>query len=551
MAPARGLRAAEADLLLKNGRVWTGDPADPWAEAVAIRGSRILAVGNNGSVADLAGPHASVIDLRGRLAIPGFNDASTQFLSGSLALGGIDLTGVCSLADMQARVRDYAATHPKDAWLAGSGWQYECFPDHRLPTRQDLDAVVRDRPVFLRAADLHAAWVNSKALQLAGVNAQTHFTGSGQVVADPKTNEPTGCLKDGAQTLVAKAMPEPSRAHKLAALEQGMKLAASLGITSIQNSGGDAELVSLFDELDRERKLTLRVNIALTLAPAMPPDAVERFIELKQIYHGPRLRASGVRLVLDGAIATHSAAMLAPYTDSPAASGRLDWTPEALDNIVSLCDAGGMQVIIRAAGDRAVRMALDAYEYARRENGAHDARPRIERIENAAPADLPRFAHLGVLASVKPSVALAQPADVWERAAGVERLKFAFPWQSLESVGAKLVFSSGWPAMRASDPIRALSAAINRQTPDGKPAGGWVPAQRVSVDTALRASTVNGAYATFDERQKGQIKDSMLADVVVLSRDLFEMAPAETGSARIDLTIFDGKVIYTRTAAEP
>ncbi len=543
------LRAADADLLLKNGRIWTGDPGDPWAEAVAIRGSRILAVGNNNAVADQAGAHSNVIDLHGRLAIPGFHEAATQFLAGSMAMSGIDLTGACSLAEMQARVRDYAAAHPKEPWLTGSGWKTECFPDHRWPAKQDLDAVVRDRPVFLRAADAQAAWVNSRALQLAGITPQTRYPGLGQIVTDPATNEPTGCLREGAQHLVTKVIPDPTRAHKLAALEQAIKLAASLGITGIDNAGGDAELVSLFDELDREKKLALRVNLALTISPAMLPNAVERIVEMKQIYRSPRLRVTGARFVLDGSVALRTAALLAPYSDAPASSGRLDWTPEAYESLVTQCDAGGLQVMTHAAGDRAVRMALDAYEYARRENGTHDSRWRIDGIETIAPSDVARMGRLGVVSGAAPAEALDGPLDAFERAVGPERLKFGYPWASLDAGGAKLVFSSGWPLERSLDPIRAIYAAVNRVTPDRKPAGGWVPAQKIGVETAVRAFTANAAYASFSEHQWGQIRAGMLADVVVLSRDLFETSPLELNSARIDMTIFDGKIVYS-TASE-
>jgi predicted amidohydrolase YtcJ len=541
------LHASDADLLLKNGRIWTGDPASPWAEAVAIRGSRILAVGNNNTVADQTGAQANVIDLRGRLAIPGFHEAAAQFLAGSLALSGIDLTGACSLAEMQARVRDYAAAHPKEPWLTGSGWQPDCFPDHRLPLRQDLDAVVRDRPVFLRSADSRAAWVNSRALQLAGITAQTHYAGLGQIVTDPKTNEPTGCLKDSAQRLVSKVIPDPPRAHKLAALEQTIRLAASLGITSIDNAGGDPELVSLFDELDREKKLTLRVNLALTISPAMLPDTVERIVEMKQTYRSPRFHVAGARFVLDGSVPLRTAALLAPYSDAPASSGRLDWTPEAYQSLVAQCDAAGLQVVTRAAGDRAVHLALDAYDYARRENGPRDARWRIDGIETIAPADVLRLGRLGVISAAAPAQALAGPLDEFERAIGPERLKFAYPWASIEASGARVIFSSGWPLDRSLDPIRAIYAAVNRLTPDRKPAGGWVPAQKVGVEIALRAFTVDAAYASFAAKRWGQIRAGMLADIVVLSRDLFETSPLDLNSARVDMTIFDGKILYNNS----
>ncbi len=540
------LLAAEADLILKNGRVWTGDADNPWAEAVAIRGARILAVGNNQPVADLAGPQAKVIDLRGRLAIPGFNDANTHFLSGSMEMAEVDLNGACGVAEMQRRVGDWAAAHPKEPWIAGAGWRFECFPDRALPVKQDLDAVVKDRPVYLRSWDGHTAWVNSKALQLAGINAHTRFAGFGQIVFDAKTGEPTGCLKEGAQALVRKAMPEAPRERKLAALEQGMKVAASFGITSVENAIGDGDLLSQFDDLDKQKKLTLRVNVALSVSPSAPADAMDRFLEWKRTYRSPRLRAGALKFVLDGAIESHTAAMLAPYSDGSNTAGKPAWMQDAYENMVALADSAGFQILTHAVGDRAVRMALDAYEYARKENGPHDARFRIEHIETVSPIDASRFAKLGVLASMQPIQADPGMIDGWSKAVGPERLKLAFPWRSLELAGAKLIFSSGWPAAIAFDPIRGIHNAVNRETTDGKPPGGWVPAQRVSVETAVRAYTESGAFASFDEKQKGKLKEGMLADIAVLSQDLFRIPPADIYKTQVEITIFDGKVIFTR-----
>lgn len=542
---AAPLQAADADLILKNGRIWTGDPENPWAEAIAIRRSRIVAVGNNLPVAQLAGPNSHVIDLGGRLAVPGFNDAHTHFVTNSLNMAGVDLSGDCSVAAMQKAVKDWAAAHPKEIWITGSGWRYECFSAHQLPARQDLDAVVRDRPVFLRSWDGHAAWVNSKALQLAGVGAHTRYTGSGQLGVDPKTGEPTGYLKEGARALVEKTIPETSREKKLAALEQGLKLAASMGITSIQNAGGDSETLALFDELEKQRKLTARVNVALTVSPSMQDDSVDHLLELKQNFHSFRVRAGAVKFVLDGSVESHTAAMLAPYSDG-SGSAKIAWTPEAYNAMVTLADSGGFQVFTHASGDKAVRMALDAYEDARKANGSHDARFRIEQIEAIAPADLARFSRLGVLASVQPVRADPAMADLWSKALGPERLKLVFPWRSLEQAGARLVFSSDCPAMMRCDPIRGISAAVTRETPDGKPAGGWMAGQRVSVESAVRAFTVNGAYASFEDRMKGKLKAGMLADVAVLSQDIFSIPPEEIYKTKVDLTIFDGQVIYTR-----
>ncbi len=527
------LLAADAGLILKNGRIWTADPDNPWAEAIAIGGSRILAAGNNQAVAGLAGPHAQVIDLHGRLAIPGFNDAGLHFLAGSLDLGDLDLDGACSVADLQKRLRDWAAAHPREPWITGSSFNPSCLADHRQLTRLDLDAAIRDRPVFLRESGLHAAWVNSKALQLAGL-------------APPKSTDLNACLRDAALAAAARLLPEPSRARKLAALEQGMKLASSLGITSIQNSGGDAELLSLFDELDKQRKLSLRVSVALSFNPSSSPDSLDHFLELRQTFHGLRLRAGAVRFVLDGPSDSRAAALLAPYTDLPASSGRLNWAPEAYQSLIALYAAAGLPIVADAAGDRAVRVALDAYEFAHKENGPRDSRFRIEKIESISPSDAGRFSRLGVFASVAPFPSDAAALDAWSRAFGPERLKFGFPWHSLEQSGARLLFSSCWPNSSNLDPLRAIFAAVNRQSPDGKPSGGWMPAQRLGLEEALRAYTANSAFATFEERQKGRLKSGLLADVVVLSEDLFNIPSPDLYKAKVDLTIFDGRIVYTR-----
>lgn len=529
------LTAAQANLILKNGRIWTADPANPWVEALAVRGNRIMAVGDNLVVAALAAPDARVIDLGGRLAAPGFNDAHIHFLAGSLGLLDADLAGACTVPELQKRIRDFATAHPKEPWITGSGWEYSCFPASRLPAREDLDEAVKDRPAYLRSSDRRTALANSKALQLAGINAHTKLNGAGQIVVDPKTGEPTGILKDGAQTLVRKLIPDPPRERKLAALEQGMKLAASLGVTSIQNPGGDSDTVSLYEELDRLHKLTLRVSVAMGVTPQTPLAAIERFIELKETYRGPHLRAGAVNFTLDGVIEAHTAAMLEPYSDVSGTSGKPLWAQDAYDQMVALCDSGGLQILSHATGDRAVRMALDAYDNSRRVNGTHDARYRIEHVDTIAPVDVPRFARFGVLASMDPIHADPSILDGWAKALGPERMKLACAWQSLEKAGARLVFSSGLPGSLSLDPIRGLHTAVNR-----------APAQRVSVETAMLAYTANGAYASFEEKQKGTLKQGLLADIVVLSQDVFTIDPAKIHQTKVDTTIFDGQVIFTR-----
>lgn len=538
-------RAAEANLILKNGRVWTADPANPWAEAIAIRGNRILAAGGNQEVAALAGPNAQVIDLGGRLTIPGFNDAHVHFLSGSLRLGELDLDGACSAVEIQKRLQQFGAAHPNDPWIIGFGWEHSCFSGGALPSREDLDAAVKDRPVFLGSSDDRAACVNTRALQLAGITNRTKVAGAGQIAIDAKTGEPSGCLTDSAIGLVRRIIPDGGHEKKIAALEQGLKLAASLGITSFEDGGGDAETVSLFDDLARQHKLTARVEIAMAMMPQTNPEAIDHFLDLKEEYHNSLLHVGSVDFVLDGTVESHSASLLEPYSDLPGNAGHLAWSSEAFGTLVSLCDSVGLQVIAEAHGDRAVRMAIDAYENARKVNGIHDSRFRIERTELVASADLPRLARLGVIAPVRPIPVDAGALDRWNKAVGAQRLNYSFPWRSLRQAGVRLAFSSDWPATTL-DPIRGIYNTVTRETTDGKPVGGWTPEQRISVDTALRAYTINGAYASFEERQKGELKAGRLADIVVLSQNLFTADLANLWKAKVDITIFDGKAIFNR-----
>lgn len=539
------LAASEPDLILKDGRIWTGDASQPWADAVAIRRNRIVAVGDNFQVAATAGPHTRVIDLNGRLTIPGFDDAHTHLVRGALRLLHVDLGGACNIGDMQKRIRDFAAAHPKDPWIVGGGWAYSCFPNHALPTRGDLDAAVKDRPAYLTAEDGHTAWVNTKALQLAGITKAMKYTGPGHIATDA-AGEPSGALSGGAVALVHKLVPEVPREHKLAALEQAVRMLSSLGVTSIENAGGDDETLALLEELERQHKLSVRVAVYMSVSPQGTPDVIDRILELRQASREPHVRIAGVDVVLDGRIEAHSAALLEPYSDAAGVTGKVMWSQEAFNEMATLCDSGGLQMSTHAVGDRAVHMALDGYEYARRVNESHDSRFRIEHAETIAPGDIARFARLGVVASMIPVHADPGVVDAWSRAVGPERLKLAFAWHSLEQAGARLVFGSDWPSAISADPIRGIHAAVNRQTVDGSPRDGWVPAQRIEVEDALRAWTVNGAYASFDNRACGKLRPGMAADIVVLSQDLFEIPPSQIGKTHVDMTVFDGQVVYTR-----
>ena len=542
--PVFARTSATANLVLFNGRIWTGNEKSPWAEAVAIRDNKIVRVGKNADIKSLISKATKVIDLGGRLVTPGFNDAHTHFLGGSLDLTEINLIGARSLEVMQSRIVEYARQHPNEAWLTGAGWEYSSFSRQRLPTRVDLDAVIKDRPVYLRAYDGHTGWANSRALELAGITSATKFDGFGEIVRDEK-GEPTGVFKEGAQGLVRKLIPNASHDKQLEALRQGMKLATSLGITSIQNASGSVEELALYQELLARGELTLRASIAFSMGKTLTDEKLAQMISLKEKYRGnPMLRAGAVKFVLDGVIESHTAAMLEPYSDDPKLQGEPSYQVQIYNDLVTRCAKAGFQIYTHAIGDRAVQMALDAYEKIRQGIKQPDLRSRIEHLETVSAHDIPRFARLGVLASMEPIHADPDTIDVWSKAVGDERLKRAFPWNELQKNGARLVFSSDWPATISVDPMRGLHNAVNRRTIEGNPSGGWIPEQRVTPDQALRAYTVTGSYASFEEKIKGIIAPGMLADIIVLSQDIFKIDPLKIHETRVVLNVFDGKIIY-------
>lgn len=552
LAGSAGRAETAADLVLLSGRIWTGGATDSFAEALAITGEKITVVGRNEEVKRLIGPQTRVINLNRRLVLPGFNDSHIHFLTGSLGLSRVELTGARTIPEMLARVSAFARKHPKAEWITGRGWEYTFFPGG-LPTKSFLDGIISDRPVFLSAYDGHSGWANSKALELAGIDRNTKFEGFGEIVRS-ESGEPTGALKEGAQRLVTRHIPEPTRDEKLAALREGLALAASLGITSVQNASGSPDELSLYDELYRQGELTVRLSMAFSVGERTTDEAINSFVELKKRYEGHRhLRASSVKFVLDGVIESHTAAMIDRYSDLPPDStapfGELSQTAEGFQRMVARLDRLGFQILTHAIGDRAVRETLRAYELASSAE-RFGSRHRIEHIETLSPDDVSRFLRLGIIASMQPIHADPGTVEVWSRAVGPERLPMAFPWSTLRRSGATLAFGSDWPACISPDPLRGVHNAVNRLTTDGRPSGGWIPAQRVSLYETLRAYTESAAWASFDEKIKGRLAPGMLADLVVLSQDLFRLDPRRIHETRVLLTVFNGRLLYSHPAID-
>lgn len=533
-------------LLLTNARVWTADAARPWAEAVAIRGERIVFVGSATEAESLRAAETRVEDLGGALLLPGFNDAHIHLMSGALALERVDLIEDTALEGVQERIRAFAVAHPERPWVLGRGWLYGAFPEG-MPVRQQLDAVVADRPAYMECYDGHTGWANSKALAVAGITRETPDPPNGEIVRDAR-GEPTGALKEAAVGLVESHIPAPDEESRYRLLVQALAELSSRGVTSVQDAGYAPEdarrMLRLLERARRESRLSVRVALSIQLEPDAYEGAIEAARALAETHAGPWLRVGAVKAYVDGVVESRTAAMLEPYPGG-AERGRPNWAPEALQSAVTAADRAGLQVYLHAIGDRGVRMALDAHEAARRANGPRDRRGRIEHIETIHPDDDPRFAELGVIASMQPLHADPNPNifAVWAVNAGPKRARRAFGWRSLEVAGARLAFGSDWPVV-TSDARRGLYCAVTRRTRDGVPEGGWLPEEAVTLESALRHYTVDAAYASFEENEKGTLAAGRLADLVALSADPFQEGPAALLRAAVRLTVVGGRVVY-------
>lgn len=551
LAPLVAAPAPEpaADLLLTGGRVWTADPSRPWAEAVGVRDGRVVFVGHDAEAARLKGPKTKTIALRGRLVTPGFEDAHLHLMSGARNLERVDLAEETTLAGLQERIRRFAEANPKSPWVVGRGWVYGSFPGG-LPTREQLDAIVPDRPAYMDCYDGHTGWANSKALALAGITKDTKDPVNGTIVRDPKTGEPTGALKEAAGSLVEELVPEPTAERHYALLLQALALLNGKGITAVQDAGWNAEEVTRFlpllEKARAEGKLTVRTRLTVSISPGDPATGLAEAVRLRDRCRDGAIVFGGVKGYVDGVIEAHTAAMLAPYSDAPAfGAGTPRWEQAALDRAVAEADRAGLQVWLHAIGDRGIRTALDAYEAAAKQNGPRDRRHRVEHVEAIAPADVPRFAALGAVASMQPLHANPDQNNetVWSRNVGPERATRGFAWRLIERSGGRLAFGSDWPVV-TPDVFRGLYCAVARKTREGKPAGGWQPQLAVSVDSALRHYTIDAAWAGFGETERGSIRVGKRADLVVLSRDILAAPPEEILQTRVLLTLFEGRPVW-------
>jgi predicted amidohydrolase YtcJ len=525
-----------------NGRVWTGNPSQPEAEAVAIAGDRIAMVGSTADVRGRAGT-AEVVDLGGRFVVPGFIDTHVHFLDGGFRLASVQLRDAATREEFVARIQAFAATVPPGTWITGGDWDHTLWGGE-LPRREWIDAVTSNHPVWINRLDGHMSLANTAALRAAGVTAATADVEGGEIVRDEK-RQPTGVLKDNAMSLVDAKVPPPADALKDRALDAAMRHVAAQGVTTIHNMGS-------WDDLDVFERAATAGRLATRIYAAVPLNSWERLrdtVAAKRFGSDGRgdawLRIGALKGFVDGSLGSHTAAFHEPFTDAPKDRGFFVTPPEDLYTWISGADKSSLHVVVHAIGDRANATLLDIYQRVAQENGARDRRFRIEHAQHLAPADIPRFSALGVIPSMQPYHAIDDGR--WaDKVIGPGRSRTTYAFRALLDAGARLAFGSDW-FVAPPTPLEGIYAAVTRQTLDGKRPEGWVPEQKITVEEALKAYTTGGAYASFDERNKGTIAPGMLADLTVIDRDLRTIPADQIRQSKIVRTIVGGKTVYTGT----
>ena len=528
-------------LVLINGKVATMDKNNPWAEAVAINGEKIIKVGKNEDIKSLISDKTKIIDLNDRLAIPGFNDAHLHFVSGGLSLLRVNLQGCTTLDEIKSRIRAKIDELPEGAWIIGRGWDHTLFNKGVWPDKSMLDEIAPNNPVFLRRVDGHSVWVNSLALKAAGITKETTNPLGGEIVRDAHAGEPTGILTENAIDLVDKVIPEPSKEELTLAIRKALEEARKYGVTSIQDNS-NLGVIDIYKELLKNGELTVRVSEWL------PFDWINEMKKLDNIRkkfpkHSNMLRPGLLKGFADGSMGSSTAYFFEPYSDDSTNYGIPLYTQEELTELVVKADKAGYQMGIHAIGDKANHMVLNAYEQSIKLNGKRDSRHRIEHAQVLRSEDIKRFYKLGVIASMQPTHCIDDMR--WaESRIGHERCVGAYAWGSFLDCEAKLAFGTDWP-VEPLNPMLGLYSAVTRQSIEkGLPVGGWFPEQRLTVEETVRAYTLEAAYAEFQETIKGSIEPGKLADIVILSDDIFTIPPKEILNTRVVMTILGGKIIY-------
>ncbi|GIU81530.1 MAG: hypothetical protein KatS3mg006_0594 [Pyrinomonadaceae bacterium] len=525
-----------ADLAVINAKVRTMDDAKPQAEAIAVWGNKIVAVGSNEEIKALIGDKTKVIDAKGRLVLPGFNDSHLHFMEGGASLSSVDLRDAKSPEEFVRRIKEFASKLPKGRWILNGNWDHENWNPSILPTKEMIDPVTPDNPVFINRLDGHMALANSLALKLAGVDRNTKDVEGGEIVRD-KDGNPTGILKDAAMNYVYRVIPEPTFEEKLEIAEAATNYAASLGVTSVQDMSAGTD-IGVYQELLRRGKLKTRIYAVSPL-----PDW-ERWKRtgVHYAFGDSMLRVGGLKGFADGSLGSTTAWFFEPYLDAPNSVGLASDEMPKMYERVREADKAGLQIMIHAIGDRANDEILKIYERVEKENGARDRRFRIEHAQHLNEDLIKRFAKQKVIASMQPYHVIDDGRWAWKRL-DEKRLKGTYAFRSLLDAGAILAFGTDWP-VASLNPMMTIYAAVTRRTLDDKNPNGWIPEQKITVEETVKAYTLGSAYAEFQENVKGTLSVGKLADFVILSDDIFSINPIEIRNVKVLMTIVDGKIVY-------
>ena len=537
-----GLDAADeigmADLVLFNGRVFTVEKSLPWAEAVAVRDGKIMAVGANAEVKKLIGKDTQTIDLQGKLVLPGFNDAHLHFASGGLYLLGIDLRPARDEKEFVSILKEYIKKLPKGEWVTGGNWDHENWPSKKHPGKELIDTFTLDRQVLLQRLDGHMALANSLALKLAGINHDTPNPQGGEIVKDKKTGEPSGILRDEAIGLVAAVIPPLTRSRREQAIRTAIRHAQELGVTSIQDNSSREDL-EIYQELLAKGELGVRVNAW------RDSSCIADFsrIGIGASFGGPFLRLGVIKIFVDGSMGAGTALFFEPYADDPQTCGLPIYKENELNALVLAVDKAGLQIAAHAIGDKANTWILNALAQARLENGVRDSRHRVEHSQVVRPEDVARFRELAVIASIQPSHCIDDMR--WAEKRIGSRVNNAYRFASFLKSGVHLAFGTDWD-VEPLDPLLGIYAAVSRELPAGGPAGGWYPDEKLSLAEAIANYTLGSAYAEFQEKVKGSIAPGKWADLVVMEKNLFEIPKKDILKTAVAMTILAGKIIYKK-----
>lgn len=520
-----------------NGKIWTGSPAQKEVTILVTSGTRILAAGDRTSIQSYLDETTQIVDLQGQRVVPGFNDAHVHFMSGGFYLLGIDLRKARNPQEFREIMRDYTQNLPHGRWITGGDWDHEAWPTKKWPTKELIDDITRNHPVMVNRLDGHIALANSLALKMAGIDKNTPDPFGGTIHHHPQTGEPTGILIDNAASLVYRIIPDPTSEELLAAAKAAQEHALSLGVTSVQDIMASANELRAYQKLLADGELKIRLYV---FRPIFYRKQLGE-IGIKQAFGHSMLRIGGVKVMADGSMGAGSALFYDPYSDEPETRGLALQSREELIRMVVESDSLGLQIALHAIGDKANTWALDAFEEALKRNGQRDSRHRIEHAQVVLPADLPRFAELGVIASIEPSHCIDDMR--WAEKRIGERAQHAYLFRSFVQHRAHLAFGTDW-TVEPLDPMLGLYAAITREFPEGGPKDGWFPDEKITLEQAVEFYTLGSAYSEFTDHEKGTLEPGKLADFVVLDKDIFNIAPKELLQTKVKMTVVGGKIRF-------